>query len=275
MRRAVAAALALLLGGWLAVRFLVVPRTEAWSVVGADADGAVVWAELSVSNTGLLRDQLTTRFLLLPAGPGSIEHRAQWGPATVTDTGVALAPDALTAVPDGWELRVGGGGLGARLQLRGAKPGCPPEPGTMGGMVEDRVEGRLLTGPAVVTRTRTEGHARHTALYVLGADFAAGIDPLAACPAWVRTGDTTWTGEAADFSLAPTTALTLGAWTLTFRSAGDPIVHDGWAHALAAERFGARAFGFAPPVTEARRAVVRVEGPDGARLLPALVLERR
>ena len=31
-----------------------------------------------------------------------------------------------------------------------------------------------------------------TALYVVGAGFAAGIDPHADCPAWVRAGERTW-----------------------------------------------------------------------------------
>ena len=39
-------------------------------------------------------------------------------------TGVAAGPDALRQVADGWELRIGGEGLAARVQLRGAAAGA-------------------------------------------------------------------------------------------------------------------------------------------------------
>jgi hypothetical protein len=261
--------------GYAAVRFGVTPRTDAWTLVAADADGALLWANLSVNNTGLLDNQLTTRFLLLPAGPAVVEHRAQWGPATLGDDGVAASGDSLVRAADGWELRIGGEGLGARVQARGAAPACPPELGQIAGVVEDRVDGRLVTGPGIVVRTRAEGHVTGTALYVLASGFAAGIEPLSDCPAWVRAGDRTWTGTASDFPIARDTALTLGDWTLTFRSAGDVVSHDGWAHALGAERAGAWVFGFRPPITDARRAVVRVDGPGIATFAPAMLLERR
>jgi hypothetical protein len=257
-----------------AVRLGVTPRADAWALVSADADGALFWSELSISNTGLLADQLTTRVLLLPAGPGSIEHRAQWGTGVVGEHGVEGGADALVRSPGGWELRVGGDGLGARAHAAGADAGCPPLVGEVAGMVEDRVDGRLLSGPGVVVRTRAEGHPVGTALYVLGQGVAASIDALADCPAWIRVGDEVWTGQASVFTAARTTALTLGSWTLTFRSIGDPIVHDAWAHALPAERAIASAFGFRAPVHEARRAMVRVEGPGIDRPAPALVLRR-
>ena len=256
------------------VRLWVEPRTEAWSLITADADGAVIWADLSVSNTGLLDQQLTTRLLVLPPGPGSIEHRAQWGPATLDADGVRAAPDGLVATADGWELRVGGEGLGARVRVTGAAPGCPPTIGAMRGMVEDRVDGRLVSGAGLVVRSRSDGHPVGTALYVIGQDIAAGIDPWADCPAWLRAGDDVWTGDAAEFTAARTTALTLGAWTLTFRGVGDAVAHDLWGHALPAERALAAAFGFHAPRHEARRATVRVTGPGLDRLAPALVLRR-
>ncbi|MDP2307860.1 MAG: hypothetical protein Q8P18_17675 [Pseudomonadota bacterium] len=256
------------------MRVGVTPRSEAWSIVGVDADGALFWTWLSVGNTGLLDGQLTTRLLLLPAGPGIIEHRASWGPTTLGDDGVRGGADSLVAVNGGWELRVGGEGLGARVVARGARPGCPPEIGEMAGVVEDRVDGRLLSGPAIVTRTRMDGEVEGSALYVLGEGFAAAIEPQSDCSAWVRAGERVWTGDAADFAVARKTALVMGDWTLTFRSSGEAVVQDGWGHTLAAERLLARAFGFRPPRTEARRAVMRVEGPGLSTLAPALVIER-
>lgn len=279
MKRLVGAALVVVAVGYVAVRMGVTPRADAWSVVAADADGALFWTWLSVANTGLLDDQLTTRVLLLPAGPGVIEHRAQWGPAVLDATGVASGADSLRDDGAAWQLKVGGEGLGARAEIRGAAPGCPPTVGELRGVVEDRTDGRLLTGPGLVVRTRVEGHAEGAALYVLGSGFSAGIEPLSDCAAWVRArgpdgAERTWTGAASDFPVARGTVLTLGDWTLTFRSAGDAVTQDGWAHALAAERLVARLFGFRPPVAEARRAVVRVEGPGVATLAPALVVRR-
>lgn len=261
--------------GYSAVRVGVTPRSEAWSFVGVDADGAMLWTWLSVGNTGLLDQQLTTRLLLLPAGPGVVEHRASWGPAPLGDDGVRGGADALVAVTEGWELRIGGEGLGARVLARGARPGCPPEIGEMAGVVEDSVDGRLLSGSAIVTRTHMEGEIEGSSLYVLGDDFAAAIEPLSDCPAWVRAGERTWTGDAQAFSVERDTTLVLGDWTLTFRSAGDSVVQDGWGHTLATERLLARFFGFRAPRTEARRAVMRVEGPGVSTLAPALAIRRR
>jgi len=261
--------------GYAAIRFGVVPSAEAWSLVGADADGAMLWTTLSVGNTGLLDDQLTTRVMILPPGPDLLEHRAVWGPTILADDGVRSGPDALVAVPGGWELRVGGDGLGARVQARGAVAGCPPEVGRMAGVIEDRIDGRVLSGPAVVVRTAVAGHAEGAALYVLGTTFAAAIEPTSDCPAWVRTPTATWTGAASAFPVARGTALTLGDWTLTFRSAGEAMTQDGWSHVLSGERLVAQAFGFAPPLTDVRRAVVRVDGPGAGVLAPALVIERR
>lgn len=263
---------AIALVAYAAIRTFVVPVVDAWSVIGADADGAIVWASLATSNTGFLDDQLTTRLMVIPPSLETIEHRAQWGPSTFGDDGVAGGADSLRPSAQGWELRIGGEGLGARLGLEGAKPGCPPEIGRMGGMVEDGVDGRLVTGPAVVVRSHAEGARRGAALYAFGADVSVGIDAGSDCPAWVRTPDRSWTGAAVDFPVARDVALELAEFTVSFRSAQRGLPHDEWAHASAPERAIARLFGFPPPVTELTRVVVRIEHGGKTTLAPGVVL---
>ena len=142
----------------------------------------------------------------------------------------------------------------------------------MGGMVEDGVDGRLVTGPGVVVRTRAEGARVGAALYAFGADVSVGIDPGSACPAWVRTADRAWTGEAVDFPVARDVALELGEFTVSFRSAQRGLVHDEWAHASAPERAIARVFGFRPPMMELTRVMVRIERGGKTTIAPGVVL---
>jgi hypothetical protein len=274
-RRLFLAAAVVLAGVYASVRIGVVPFVDAWSLVGADADGAIVWMSFATSNTGFLDDQLTTRVMVIPANLEIIEHRAQWGPAVLDDNGVSAGADSLRMTPQGWQARVGGEGLGARLEVPGAKPGCPPEVGRMAGIIEDSVDGRLVTGPAIVTRSHTEGWRPGAALYAFGADVSIGIDARSSCPAWVSAKDRVWTGEAIDFPISREVALVLGEWTVSFRAAQLGQVHDGWAHASAVERGIARVFGFHPPITELSRVVVRLERGGRTTLAPGLVVRWR
>jgi hypothetical protein len=265
---------ALLAAGSAAVWRFAQPTRDAWMLVGADADGAIAYVRLSVADTGFLDRQLTTRFALLPPSGNPVEHRAMNGPADLGPDGVAAGPDALVPTGTGWELRIGGEGLGARVQLHGAAAACPPVPGAMVGMVEDRSDGRLLSGPGIVLRTHASGHVEDAALYVLGEGFSAGIDPLSDCPAWVRAGDRTWTGDATATLADGDALLQLGSWTLGIRPAGTSVDQDAWAHALPAERWLARLFGNPSPHVMAKRVLVRVDGPGVGQLAPGLTLRR-
>jgi hypothetical protein len=263
-----------MLGALAAVRTFVQPTRDAWALIGADADGAIVYARLSVSDTGLLDQQLTTRFLLLPVVGDAVEHRATHGPAAPDGPGFAAGTDSLLPTPGGWELRIGGDGLGSRVQVADAAPGCPPTPGTMTGFVEDEVDGRLLTGPGIVVHTHARGHVDDTALYVLGNHFTAGIDPLADCPAWARIGTDSWTGEPAPFTIAPGVVIAMGPWTVTVRGVASPVDQDAWAHILPPERWLAWLAGQQAPHVEARRVLLHVEGPGVSTLAPGLALRR-
>lgn len=265
-----------LLGGLVGLgagRFVSRGEAGAWELVGVDADTAIVWATLSVDDGGLLARQLTTELTVVQPGSEPLEHRAVRGPtAAPGPEGVEAGPDRLGPVPGGWELRVGGEGLGARIQARGADAGCPPTPGVMGGFVEDRADGRLLAGDAVLVSLA--GPRDAPALYVLGPAFAAGVDPAADCPAWVRTPTGTWSGDAPPFLPIAGNDVHLGDWTLKVRHLGDPVLREGGAHLLGPERWLARLGGFLPPTRSVRRVSVVVTGPGVSGVRAGLLVER-
>lgn len=238
-------------------RHLGPPRRETLALIGADVDLSVVWARLTVANTGLLDGQLTTALVLLTPRSSPLEHRAVQGPARMTPDGVAAGTDALGRTADGIELRIGGEGLAARIHARGATLACPPEPGEMAGMIEDKTDGRLMEGTAIVVRTRAGAREEGRALYVVGPAFAAVIDPSSDCPAWARSGSAAWSGAAPAFD----DAVRLGEWSLTIRHLGTPVLQDGYAHLLPPERWLAAALGAPEPVVRVQRAIVKVEGP--------------
>ncbi len=250
------------------------PRRDSWWVIGADTDLSVVVARITTGNTNVLAGQAETRVTVLPTGGSPIEHRAVHARGASTAAGAFAEPDRITAVPEGWELRVGGAGLGARLSVLGAAPGCPATAGALAGTVSDPADGRLLSGGAVVVRTVGPAGAG-AALYVVGPRFAAAIDPAAlACPAWVWTPDTTWTGDAPPAPRRHGDSVTLGAWTLTLDVLDAPVEQPGVAHLLPVERTVAAVFGGSAGVT-LRRAVVGVRGREGARALAGVSIVRQ
>lgn len=272
---------ALLVATGFGARHLGAPTREARVLVGANPDLTVVYARLSVANTGLLDGQLVTRVAVLPPDGSPIEHRAVQVNGTIGPAGVWGGTDRLETTADGWELRLGGEGLNARLSVR-AQPSsprdaaaCPPAVGALGGMVQDGAEGALFDGNGVVTRTRARGSGAPDALYVIGPGFAAAIDPLdEACPAWVRAGERTWSGAPPTWAAERGASFALGDWTLRLRGLGEALTLDAHAHAFAAERWVAFLVGFPSPRPALRRAVVVVDGPGATGARAGLVLSR-
>lgn len=258
---------------WAAVR----PHREAWTLVAVNADTAVVLARLSQGNTGLFEGQVTARLAVLPARGPVLEHRAIDGPGTLDDRGVRAGPDALVAEDGEWRLRLDGETLRARVVARGAQPSCPPRPGELQGVIEAGTGaqsageplGITLSGTAVVVRTTAPGPVRDTALYVLAPDFAAGVDPLAACPAWVRAGGKEWAGKAAPIA---GDQVSLGPWVLAVRRWQDALVQEPLGHTLLPERTLSRLVGFAAPRLTITRATVTIQGMAGKRT--GVVIER-
>jgi hypothetical protein len=264
--------LASILGAW----HLSAPRRGTHLLVGSNPDLGVVFARLGTGNTGLLRTQAVTRVVVMTPGAAPIEHRAVHPEAQVGPAGIVAGSDRLVATADGWELRVAGEGLNARLLVGGQRDGgCPPPSGALGGMVQDPAEGRLFDGTGLVSRTERTGNTGDNALYVVGAGFAAGIDPQATCPTWVRAGERTWSdARAVAFHGERGESMRLGDWTLVLRGLDAPVSLDAHAHALPLERAIAALIGFPSPRAALHRVTVEVHGPgvDGVR--PGVALLR-
>lgn len=266
-------ALATLLGA----RHLGPPTRESYVLVGANPDLGVVYARLTAGTTGLLRAQSVTRVVVLTPGASPMEHRAVHADGEVGPAGITAGPDRLSSNADGWELRVTGEGLNARLLVRAddSAPACPPPSGALGGMVQDPAEGRLFDGAGLVVRTEVRGTASDNALYIAGPGFAAGVDPRAACPAWVRAGARTWTdARAVAFRGTRGESLTLGDWSIVVRAVDAPVLLDAHAHTLSAERALATLVGFPSPRPAVQRVLVDVEGPGVEGVRPGVAVLR-
>jgi hypothetical protein len=261
--------------GLLAARFVAVPDRDAWWLIAQDADTNVVVARISVTNTGLFAREAVTRLAVLPPRSTVVEHRAVLGPGTLDENGIAVATDRLAREPGGWALDVGGAGLRARLRLQGADvASCPPTAGAAAGMVQDGSaapgapragQGFLIDGRGVMVRTRARGTAGSGGLYVLAADVQVGIDPLAACPAWLRVGEESWTGAPPAVPAAGPFSVVMGGHTLTVRPTGSAVVQDPFGHLLPPERILAWLAGYPSPKLRLQRALVQISGLNGRR----------
>lgn len=282
LKLTIAAAVALLLVP--AVGRLVVSlkgdRRDGWTLWYVGTDTAVMMVRMSVSDLGFLDHALTTRVVYVEQQARTVQHRASWGPATEAGGGVEAGPDAIRLDPQGWRVKVGGPDLQVAGVLAGAVPEtCPPTEGSFrgglgltpaqavspSGMVVSE-GGTILRGPAVLTRTVANGEEEADALYVLGPDFAIGVDPLSACPAWGRAGELEWAGAAPE-RIDPKGELRVGPWTIRLGPAGPAVRVDPVAHLHPLERLAGRAFGLPYADQVVQRVSARVSGPgvDGPR----------
>ena len=261
------------------------PLRDATTVYAVGSDTSVLLTRLSRSDSGFIAGQLTTRVAYIEQGGAVVEHRAQYGGAQVTETGIAGGPDRLERGDRGWQVRVAGGGVQVTAEIRGQQESCPPTPGLLNGGLGLTPEnalapggqvsssgGMVLRASALVVHSVTRDDTPGPALYVFSPTFAAGVDPLAPCPAWVRVGDQTWTGAAPDLGLGP---LSLGQWRLNVKAAGPPVLLDGTAHIHRLEQVLAGLVGFRPAVQELRRVSVKVEGPGVSGPRTGLLLTTR
>lgn len=260
------------------------PTREAWTVVGIANDMSVLYARLSTSNTGLLGRQVTSRVAALQVHGFAIEHRAVLGPAVPLgdrhERGIASGSDALQAEDGRWRLQIAGDDVQVRAKVVSPDAGtCPPPIGAMSGVLGVGDGGSastamVLGGNAAIVHTVARGNVEGTATYVLGPGFAAGIDPLADCPAWVVTRTAQWSGEATTIDDAADPTYRLGDWTLTVRRLEDAVRMEAFGHTLWVERLLARAMGVREPVVRVQRASVRVDGPGEAGPRPGVRIER-
>jgi hypothetical protein len=247
------------------------PEREGVSLLVADG-GASTWARLSRGNGGVLEGQVTTRLVRLGAGAPQA-HRAQRPPAPAAGEGLEAGPDAFT--PDGsgdWELRVGGDSLRARLRVRGASTECPPRPGWAAGAITGEGEGATVQGPAIVLRSASRFASSPEALWLVGTEATAGVDPAGACPAWARLGGESWSGAALPPPLRRGDSAQLGPFRLELLGREGAAPMDPLAQLSAFERLLARPF-VGPPAQLVRvRARLTLGGE--ARDLAGMLLVR-
>lgn len=253
---------------------LVPPEREALNLVSVGSDTSALWARWSVGDTGFYRDQLTVRLGFVPQDGRTLVHRGMHGPQVLADRGVDAGADRLWRGDGAWEAAIGTPELQLRARIEGAAPACPPAVGALRGNLQAGPEGALLTGPAVLTRTVARGPVYDDALYVLGPGFAAGVDPLSDCPAWVVAGDLAWTGAAPALPEERRGEVRLGDWTLRVMNVGDPLLLETDTHLLPFERWAAAVAGWSFPVQRLWRVAVRVDGPGGEGPRTGLRLDR-
>lgn len=270
------------------IALLVAPlEREAWALIGVSVDRSILYARLSTSSTGFYDHQVTTRLAALPTQSFAVEHRAMLGPAEGTVNGIAAGSDDLTWAAGVWHLHVGGDNVQVRAMLHAedvpespeAPGGCPPTAGSLAGVLGvgdggDSSGALVLDGKAVVVHTLARGVVRNRALYVLGPDFAAGIDPLADCPAWVRAGAASWSGDAPTVPEPDGGEVRLGDWMLTVHREDDALRMETFGHLLGFERWAAAIVGWPEPIQILQRTTVTVHGPGVSGPRPGLVLER-
>ncbi len=246
------------------------PEREAWTLIGITTDTTALYARLSTSSTGFYDGQVTTRLAALPPQSFVVEHRAMLGPAEGGEDGIVSGSDGLTRSGGSWKLRIGGNNVQVRATSTPSHPPireCPPETGKLAGVLGvgdggDASGALLLDGRAVVVHTLAVGEVSNEALYVLGPGFAAGVDPLADCPAWVISGTEEWVGEAPELPEGSEGDVQLGPWTLHIRRLGEPLRMDSHGHLLPIERWAATLVGWREAHQRLQRVTVRMEGPE-------------
>ena len=110
MKRWASAILLALLLVFAGARMLtsVEPLRDAWWMVGTTSSLGAIIARLSTSDAGLLKEQVTTRLLLMEPGAEPMEHRAV-GLRLPEVATLATPTDQLSSDDDGWTLRISGG----------------------------------------------------------------------------------------------------------------------------------------------------------------------
>ncbi len=249
------------------------PVREAWTLIALTADPGVLWASGTVSDAGLLRDWMTTRLGWLgPFGP-VLEHRATWGPATLTEKGVEAGLDRFHFGDDGWTVEIGGEQLSGHLRLAAAS-GCPPEVGDLYGHIRAEPSGRTASGRGVMVRTQVQGRAEGVAIYALDRRMSLGIDPWSHCPAWISGPGVSWTGDPPTIPLERRWSGELGDYELDIRAVGRRLVMDEHEHLLPPERLLAEIVGYPAPTITLQRVRVRLPGSTITGPLPGVRIVR-
>ncbi len=268
--------------GWALAVTSLSPRRDAWTLVGTSADTSIILARLSVANTGLFADQLTSRVVVIPPTGTPLEYRSIEGPGSIDAAGARAGAVAIEQHGSDWSIRTAGETLHSRLRVADSPTSCPPTPGRLAGVVEagdadnaGAALGLTVDGSGILVRTRAQDSVRDGALYVLTPEFSLGLDGLSDCPAWLIDGERRWTGAAMPLPVVDGEDLELGVGPLVILVHPwiDAVTQHSLSHTLVAERVLAWMVGFPPPRATVRRATVTVQGRDGKRI--GVLIERR
>ncbi len=261
--------LPLLLVGLLRLGLRNQPVREAEWLIGSTASLGLVMARISSAESGLLRTQLSTRLLLLEPNLIPLEYRS-WGlPVAAFQTGregwVEEADRSRLVIQSGESLN-------GRLELAGTERQRPlrMEGVLRFGELAGSGDLRRISGWGLRTRTLARGAVHNRALYVVGANFALGVDPLAEPEAWWWRDGERWTGKAPPLPDGAPFAVSVGGVELQVR-APTAVELDTMPQLLTGERWASTLAGFPPPVHAVHRVVATFDG--GA--VVGLLLDRR
>lgn len=250
-----------------AARFVVVPERDSWHLVVGGSDGTITVVRFTISNTGLLANEETTRVAVVRDDNVPLDHRSIGGPGRIDEHGIHGTADALNLEAGVWKWAVQGDAMRSAGSVTGQGQACGTQAGSAVGFIDvpnfsnQAAEGGLLRGPALVFRTLERGNAENSALYAVSAAGAVFLDPNSRCPAWLDIGGRQWSG-AVDFSPPDSGAfdLTFGPHVVTVRP-GERFARQGpEATTLLGERLLAWAAGFPLPSVVIRSVRVSVDG---------------
>ncbi len=245
------------------------PLREAEWLIGSTASLGLVMARISSAQSGLLREQLSTRLLLLEPNLIPMEYRS-WGlPIAPYQTG----REGWVEEADRCRLLVQSGeSLNGRLELAGTERQRPlrMEGVLRFGELEGMGDLRRISGWGLRTKTIARGAVHNRALYVVGANFALGVDPLAQPEAWWWRDGERWEGSAPPLPEGAPLTVTVGGIVLQVR-VPTTVELDTMPQLLTGERWVSSLLGFPPPVHDVHRVVATFDG--GA--VVGLLLDRR
>ena len=259
----------LLLLGLLRLGLRDQPVREAEWLIGSTATLGLVMARISSAESGLLRAQVSTRLLLLEPTLIPLEYRS-WGlPVAPLQTG----REGWVEEADRCRLVIQSGeSLNGRLELAGTEHRRPlrMEGVLRFGELEGMGDLRRISGWGFRTKTIARGAVHNRALYVVGANFALGVDPLAEPEAWWWRNGESWTGKAPPLPDGAPFTVSVGGIELQVR-APTTVELDTMPQLLTGERWASSLLGFPPPVHEVHRVMASFDGG----VVVGLLLDRR
>lgn len=249
------------------VRFVVEPKRDSWHLVVGGTDGTMTVLRFTISNTGLLASEETTRVAVVRGDNVPLDHRSIGGPGRIDEEGIHGTADSLRLEGGVWKWTLQGDAMRSAGSVTGQAESCTSHVGSAVGFLDvpnfstQSAEGGILRGPALVFRTVERGNVEKHALYAVSPGGAVFVDPASPCPAWLEIAGRRWSG---DVELSPPESgafdLAFGPYVVTVRP-GERFARQGpEATTLLGERILAWAAGFPLPSVVIRSVRVTVDG---------------